>query len=83
MRPENVQVSFPDSRNKKSQNYTISWNGTWPSSTVFVVVAKKQTKSSSSESHDNSHDWTEIKQASSCKKETRYLCKSKLFEVCY
>ena len=61
MRPENVQVSVPE-RNKKSQNYTISWNGTnWPSSTVFVVMAKKHQKGLSSGA-DTANDWTEIKQ---------------------
>lgn len=62
MKPENVQVSVPE-RNKKAQSnnyYTISWNGTWPTGTVFVVLAKQQRGSSLEDS------WTEIKQVCRC-----------------
>ena len=62
MRPENVQVSVPE-RKKRSQNYTISWNGTWPFATVFVVMAKQQKKGSSSDT-DAPQDWKEVKQVS-------------------
>lgn len=62
MRAENVQVSVSE-RNKKSQNYTIFWNGTWPFATVFVVMARQQKKGSSSDT-DAPQDWKEIKQVS-------------------
>ena len=62
MRPENVQVSVPE-RKKKSQNYTIFWNGTWPFATVFVVMGKQQKKGSSADT-DAPQDWKELRQVS-------------------
>ena len=58
MKPENVQVAAPV-RNKKLQNYTISWNGTWTSSTVFVVMAKQWKKGTST---DANTVWIELTQ---------------------
>lgn len=58
MKPENVQVAAPV-RNKRLENYTISWKGKWPSSTVFVVLAKQWKKGSST---DANTVWIELMQ---------------------
>ncbi|CAH3123485.1 unnamed protein product [Porites lobata] len=58
MKPENVQVAAPV-KNKRLENYTISWNGTWPSSTVFVVMVKQWKKGKST---DANTVWIELMQ---------------------
>lgn len=59
MKPENVHVAAPV-RNKRLQNYTISWNGTWPISlTVFVVMVKQWKKGKST---DANTVWKELMQ---------------------
>lgn len=60
MRPENVQVSAPVT-NKESGKFTISWNGSWPLNTIFVLMSRWHKKGimfldSSQQS------WEEIKQ---------------------
>lgn len=58
MRPEDVQAVVVSKRKKITDlNYTISWNGSWPSSTVFVVMSRQQKKLTSLDS-----EWTEFKQ---------------------
>lgn len=59
MRPEDVQAVVVSKRKKIADlNYTISWNGSWPSSTVFVVMSRQQKKLTSLDS-----EWTEFKQS--------------------
>ena len=58
MKPENVHVAA-SVRNKRLENYTIIWNGTWPSSTVFVVMVKQWKKGSST---DANTEWIELMQ---------------------
>lgn len=60
MRPENVQVSTPTT-NKESRTVIIIWNGTWPSDTVFVVMARWQKKGMSA-AQSASQGWRELKQ---------------------
>lgn len=57
MKPENVQVAAPV-KNKRYEN-TISWNGTWPSSTVFVVMVRQWKKGKST---DANTVWIELMQ---------------------
>ena len=58
MKPENVHVAA-SVRNKRLENYTIIWTGTWPSSTVFVVMVKQWKKGSST---DANTEWIELMQ---------------------
>ena len=61
MRPEDVQAVVVSKRKKITDlNYTISWNGSWPSSTVFVVMSRQQKKLTSLDA-----EWAEIKQVCS------------------
>lgn len=58
MRPESVQVSI------RRHAYIVSWNGTWPPGTVFIVMSRQTEKASSSNSTP-ADAWTEIKQTTS------------------
>ncbi|XP_022788161.1 anosmin-1-like isoform X2 [Stylophora pistillata] len=61
MQPENVEVEV--SSNDHSQNFSIKWNGSWPTATVFIVSTRKQTKGKQLDK-DVSHDWEELIQTS-------------------
>ena len=56
MRPENVFTATT-----KNESRTITWNGTWPPETVFVVFARWQ-KKGVSVYQGTSQDWREFKQ---------------------
>ncbi|XP_068736034.1 anosmin-1-like isoform X3 [Montipora capricornis] len=58
MRPESVQVSI------RRHAYIVSWNGTWPPGTVFIVMSRQTEKASLSNSTP-ADAWTEIKQTTS------------------
>lgn len=59
MTPENVDVSTTN--NEDTQNFSITWNGTWPSATVFVVMVRQMKKGVTPDVAP-SHGWTELKQ---------------------
>lgn len=58
MRPENVEVSAHETK-KEFGKFTISWNGTWPFNTVFVLMSRWHKKGTFL---DSSQGWQEIKQ---------------------
>lgn len=58
MQPKSVHFSTPTT---KKEPRTISWNGTWPPETVFLVFVRSQKKGMYM-SQDTSQDWREFKQ---------------------
>lgn len=59
MQPENVEVS----KNDHLQKFSIKWNGSWPTATVFIVSTRKQIKGKQSDK-DAWQDWEESIQVS-------------------
>lgn len=58
MRPENVQVSPPKT---KKESRKVSWNGTWPPETVFIIFERWHKKGMSA-AQGTSQGWREFKQ---------------------
>ena len=60
MTPENVHVSAAPVTNKESSGkFTISWNGTWPLNTIFILMSRWHKKGMFL---DSSQGWEEITQ---------------------
>ena len=57
MQPEDVEVSL--SSNDESLNFSINWNGSWPSATMFVVLTRQQAKRVPAD-EDTSQGWMEL-----------------------
>ncbi|XP_020605527.1 anosmin-1-like isoform X2 [Orbicella faveolata] len=58
MRPENVQVSPPKT---KKESRKVTWNGTWPPETVFIIFERWHKKGMSA-AQGTSQGWREFKQ---------------------